>query len=356
MNSKQRTWTKHLLLAGILCNHVEGGWAQSLGAMDEVVPAKSAIVVTVPLSIEGEVGGISLMWSRDGETFYPAQVGFPRPWQLFSHVQSADDTTTILVPLIGGFAVSDPRFLFDAPGMYHLKWSLTIEGQDNTPIEVEQTLEVASPRLPDVQFLVRLSDPQMLRHLFGDDFFERQTHAVRERMLSPEGADERALKVIARLLEFTRAAEPGDVAGSRGTPEMALVWADTLWPLAQEFPESSYAPYAAYYAGCSYMLSAMLTNKQAAGEICAAGAAARSPHYDLARSCLNLASERADLYLKPRVAYMQVFLKGVNADWDGALRLTDELGPTVQADATFAQQLQEMRAGLQREKSKRAGQ
>ena len=257
-----------------------------------------------------------------------------------AYIQSGiidNEACSLLVPAFAGPTdYGEIGFAFSRPGTYEVRWQFGSTGVSPVDFAIEQTVEVGVATRADLQFIERLSEPDLLRQLFGEEFFARQTDTVREQMLSPSGADCRALKVIAQLLKATRADEPGDVVGPRRSMENALKWADSLIGLATEFPESSYAPYAAYYAGCCYL--AALTeamedmtkergikdhsmNQEDLQRVTAFGK--RSPYYQKAEQALSLAAERCDPYLRPRVHYFQAFLRLCGGGFEEAGELLD---------------------------------
>jgi len=367
MNRTDRLLAK-CVTAALACACVTDGARSSDGyaEVDGTARAKSFLVLKVTFYADVELGDVSLEISFDGETFFTALLGLPRPDRLFKSISRGSEGTTVLVPAVAGFAVGDPQFFIQEGGTYWVKWGAKSKREgDFRELEVRQTIHAERASQSDLAFLERISDPDLLRHLFGEDFFDRQTDTVRERMLAPSGADYRALKVIARLLEATRADDPGEVVRPRGGIESALKWADALLPLAKEFPESSYAPYAAYYAGCCYLAAGgdvlEKTMKERGIEDSALTAKklqalAAEPeaalHCGKAEEALSLAANHADLYLKPRAVYMQAALLGMRGQWDEMERLLDKALAEAPGEGTIQQLVDRARRGLAKAKER----
>ena len=152
----------------------------------------------------------------------------------------------------------------------------------------------------------------------------------------------RALKVIAELLEGTRADQPEDIGSRKKSREEAIRWGDAMLKLAKEIPESSYAPYAASYAGWCYLAGVMETAREARKERREQGRKTSPedvqlfsqtildiPYYARATEALNLAHERADAYLKPLTLYQQALQRVLPGELDEAealLKRALELG------------------------------
>lgn len=327
MNRKHRQLMTGVLASSLVCmvGAIAGGNEQ-YATVDSNARAKAFNVLEVSFPTQDEIGKLSFKFSSDGVTFHLGEVGLPRPWQLFRSVGYAKEQATILVPAVAGFGFGDAAFLFEEPGTYYLQWSVGFKDKNLEDIEINQIIEVAPALEADLEFLARLADPNLLRHLFGEDFFDRQTETVREKMLSPSGADYRALKVISQLLKATRAASLENVFLGHKLPkeEDKRRWGDALFQLAKEIPDSSYAPYAAYYAGCCYavigqnQIITTVRSRRVPGQR-KDKLAETKLRFELTRKnrdCTRayeafvLAAERADDYLKPRALYQQAMLRG----------------------------------------------
>lgn len=320
--------------------------------VDMVPHAKAPVVLKLSFPTWGDLSGASILFSEDGETFENTRAGLPRNWELFTSISDDGETTTVLILVVGRFNLSPDGFLFSEPGTYYLRWGVGFEDKEVKGLKVEQPVEVAPAREADLAFLDRLAEPKFLRHLFEKDLFD-PSYDFGKWVLSPDGRDYRALFVIAELLKLTRAKEPGDAVGPRGSLEQAIKWAEALNALAKELPESSYAPYAAYYAGCCYITSAMIGTKEERGEYITP-ATRRHPHYKLANEILRFVAEHGDAYLKPRALYMQAILRMVGADWIEADRSLTKALESAPGEGTIKSQVDELRRDIQEEKEKQA--
>ncbi len=308
---------------------------KGIGVIRSVFPSK------------GEVWDISLKWSRDGETYYSANVGLPRPWRLFRSVSYSAERTTVLIPVAAFFATSEAMLFFREPGKYWFRTEVDFRDVDKPrtvpdqrdasiePVVVDQVFEVEPLTKEDLDFIAGLADPALMRAMFGEDFFEQLTGNAVEQYADPEV---QAVKVIGRLLSATRDDWAGDimrVAGPRGDIRKA---AEMLLSLAKRFPESSYAPYAAHYAGCCYFSACIdkaeegirvrtkqgrLANDLALGRYRVA-LLKQNPDTARAYEAFSLAAQRGDDYLKPRTLYQHGTMRLFSFDFDEAERLLTE--------------------------------
>lgn len=282
-------------------------------------------VVHATFSSRGEVWNVSLKVSRDGETFGTANVGFPRPWQLFRSVSYNQDQTTVLIPVAAYFATNEKMLLFQDSGRHWFRVEVNFRDAskprnapfqvDETiePVVIEQILDVREALQADLNFIRGLADPDLIRAMFGQNFFERQDPETRVHYRN--NPDVLAVAVIGKFLEATRESDPTRVNLPRGDLRKA---ADLLWQLAQEIPESSYAPYAAYFAGCCYLSDVfehmerfMRRDRPGKDEILPEELPAFRAHaqglatFGLAGEALGFAAAHGDAYLKPWAIYMQ---------------------------------------------------
>ena len=316
--------------------------------------AKGIAVLRLLFPSKGDVSGVSLFLSVDGETYEDSQAGLLRGSPLFTSTSDDGRTTTIAVSLVGRFPYGTYSFLFNEPGRYYLRWGVGLEDKDVGGFKIYQTIDVGRATQADLGCLSRVSDPEFLRHLFGKDALEGSPNEeFRKWVKSPDGADFRSLLVIAELLEATRANEPGDVVGPRGGLENALKWADALLALAKEFPDSSYAPYAAYYAGCCYVGALGQENKEKHKEMVSL-AGKESAYYGKAKEALSFAVERADAYLKPRVLYHQAFLHLFGAEFDRVDESLDEALEAGGREGTIQKIVDKLRSDMHRTREKQA--
>ena len=177
-----------------------------------------------------------------------------------------------------------------------------------------QTLEVGPISPQDRQFLARISSVELLREFLGADFPEPAEEGAREWFLSADAADHRALLVIGEVLKATRHESPWYVMQDRKTAEQCLAWANTLWELAEDLPASSYAPYAAWYAGCCYA-AAVIRSSNSQDRPLFSEALAREDNFAAADEAFVFAVGRADTYLKPIVLLHRAYLAGFAGQW-----------------------------------------
>ena len=360
MSTKHRKNMTHIVFVWLALGF---GFVDQLPAQDPgdegSLYAKGFNILRVSFPTYGEVKTFSLKVSFDGETFHDTSAGLPRPWRLFRSINCEPERTTILVPVVACFGVK--RFIFEATGTCWFHWKIDFQDEDIESIEVTQIAEVRRPNRVDLDFIAGLGDPDLVRAMFGDDIFERLTGNTREQF---ESREVRAVKVIGQLLMATRADE-AEAVRPHGSIENAVKSADTLLALAKEFPESSYAPYAAYYAGCCYSAAGgdvlektmkergIQDSSLTAQKLQALAAEPKAAsHYSKAEEALTLAANRADLYLKPRAVYMQAVLVGMRGEWDEMERLLDKALAEAPGEGTVRQLVDGARRHLARVKQR----
>jgi len=288
--------------------------------IDNVPGLKSATVVRGTFPTRGEVLGVGVTFSRDGINFQStdAQGGLARHHEPFWSVREDGGKTTVLALVFARPENGVADFLFDELGTYYFHLHVTFRGREGDPLDELGRAQVTKPGVMDGAFVQRLAEPTVLRDLFGRDVFADAAEDFNRWIMSKDGSDYRAIMVINEFLEATRLRDPQDMFGSeKRTPESALVWADTLWPLAQEFPDSSYAPYTAFYAGmCYWALSSGDSvnairaaripgaRKDQVGEFLKRGEIlTKDDRYAKGAEGLQFAVEHGDAYLKPVALY-----------------------------------------------------
>jgi len=320
--------------------------------------------------------------SRDGNDFRQAGfISLSRAGLLYSTSYN-EGITTIILPSIGW---DNPRMgiaFYGTRGPYWLRWGVGFRDQDkprtffdqldrNIPgVVADQVVEVQPATQADLDFIAGLGDRDLARAMFGADFFERQTGNAIAYYADPEV---RAVKIISRLLAVTEARDPGSGTAIHGLHMDLRKAADMLVALATQLPESSYAPYAAYCAGCCYVIGA---SNKLEGEMRKQTAAGRprdkvaeaeqvasffrsDPDCAKARNAFALAAQRADDYLNPRVLYQQATLSVVAGGFDGAETLLTRAldaapgDPTIQKWVAKAREdARRIRAQLQKAKER----
>lgn len=320
--------------------------------------AKGLILLRATIPVHGELGDLQLRYSRDGDEFEEAGIGLPRPWRYFSSASSNEEETTVLVPMVARFQIGE--FRFDEPGTYYLRWSVGIK--DVKGFNFDQVLEIQPPHAADLDFIEGLGEPALMRAMFGFDVFERQTGTAVEYYADP---GVRALEVIGRLLYATRARDPLNVERPKGDAHQT---ADTLLKLAKGIPKSSYAPYAAYYAGCCYAATGLARNiekirsaripgepKDRVVEANQRAALVRKdPDCAKALDAFAFAARRADDYLKPLALYQQAFLQVFRGAFDEAERLMTQAEAVVPGTGTIESWIADVRSELEEMKKRHA--
>ncbi len=314
-------------------------------------------VVRATFPSEETVAGIGISFSRDGEQFESTNAGLPRPGRLFTSSATIDGTTTVLLAIVGSFQMGRSAFFFDSPGLYYFKWEIRFEDQNIPFRTIVQKIEVANAVVADLDFISGLSEPALMRAMFGEDFFERQTGNAVRQYANPEA---RAVKVIGRLLYATGENWVGDNMREAGPLGDIHDAADMLLSLAKRFPESSYAPYAAYYAGCCYFAACVdateeairtqkklggLTDDRALGKF-RVNFLKQNPDSAGANEAFKFAAQRADDYLKPRVLYQHGTSRLFSFDFVEAERLLMNSVQVASGDRTIQEWFDKRLGGI----------
>ncbi|RMH34759.1 MAG: hypothetical protein D6690_10030, partial [Nitrospirae bacterium] len=197
---------------GGVCALLAPGWAGP-PYLKTRLSAKGFNILQVSFPTRGEVSGVSVQFSWDGEIFHSADVGLPRPWQLLPSVSYGKGWTTISVPAVAAFGLGEARFFLEKPGTCWFRWNINFKDKNIESIKIERIVEVAPSTGADLDFTMRLGGPDLARAMFGKDFFERQSGVAHEQMMDPEM---RALMVIRRFLEAARARTMEDVKLPKG--------------------------------------------------------------------------------------------------------------------------------------------
>ena len=345
----------------LVCAPLVGARQERRAGTDVAVHAKGIAVLSLSFASRGEVSGVSLFVSRDGQTYQDSQAGLLRGSPLFTSTADDGRTTSVLVSLVGRFPYGTYSFLFAEPGTYYLRWGVGFEDNPDAGLKIHQTIEVEPARRCDLDFLARISDARFLRDLLGKDLFEKSPAEFRGWVQSASGADYRSLIVIAELLQATRADNALEAARPRKDIDDAVTWANALLPLAQQLPESSYAPYAAYYAGCCYSAASLtqatdaIRERRSRGEVFdelqeGKDRADFIKHSEVSAKAFEafaMAARRADAYLKPRVLYQHGYLRLFAFEFDEAERLLSEAAQAAPGEGAVQGWIDEARAGIE---------
>lgn len=306
--------------------------------------AKGVNVINMTLDKQGTIEYAGAAISRDGESFRPVE-------NLFTSISYSESQSNVVAVIVGRFGMGKDYLEFETPGTYYLKVGVKYENVENPSVIYDHPVTISPILAADRSFLRRISDSRLLRNLWGRDLYENSPGDYRAWVHSEDGRDVRALTVIAELLEATRDDEPWVAARRQGPPETGTVWPDTLWSLAEEFPESSYAPYAAYYAGCGYLSCLAQTMKHEHGRLLLPEAR-ECTYHGKAEAALTFAIERADVYLKPRATYMKAFLAICAAQWDDGETLLNDAQQQAPGEPTITEWVTQLRRSVARERGK----
>lgn len=316
-------------------SHVLGGVPTA--RIDGAPTAKALVTceLTVPTRIA--VADIALAISRDGNSYEEARAGFPRAWQIPKSIDYQSQTAVISVPLVARFSGGPSEFLFDRPGKYYLRWTVTFEGANTAPEVILQELTVATAREQDLIFCQRVTEEQVLQQLFDEKAFG----GLRNKPSSAQ-----CILILRKLLEATQKSEP--LEGASHTPESVRTWLSLFSGLVSDLPDSSYRKLAAFYAG--------------AGAISYV-AESSGPHVRVredsqasilkAREDLQVAIDHGDIYLTPRARLQLIRADALVGQWDIATASIAQLRQEIDGRGTTAQLLVEVEQDCLRLKQKR---
>lgn len=257
--------------------------------IDSPIKARSVTVLRAAFPSRGAVHSVSFDVAKDGEEFEDARIG-PDRGAPFSGAtvcgSDLTDTTVLALPACGRFDLTPKGFLFPTEGVYHLQWKVAFKDPKASVQNTVQTIHVEAPSPYDIGFLAQISDNSFFEESFG------------RRVPDSFGPNKTALALIGMLLSHAISDPTEDEPIFGG-----IVAADALLKLASEHPESSFAPYAAYYAGSIYWLRLLRSDsfRKSAGTSGMTEKAVNEPMYHKANEAWSLAREHADSFLAPRV-------------------------------------------------------
>lgn len=291
---------------------------------------------------------VELYTSSDGVNFREAGVGSPRPHSVFYYVKQTEHQT--LVGVLTGVRLSHAdvhdAFLFPGPCKQYVRLRITDEyGHES---EVTASVIVDTAMAADAELLRRLGSATTLGELFSHDIFDDSPEDFRSIASLPEAYAFRSAYVLANVLEATRFAEPGSIVGQqRKSLEATRTWADTLGSIASASPDSSYAPYLQYYAGCAYICCLMDENKRATGEYISSAGKSRSC-FGRARAAIEAAKQAADPYLLPRCEYMLAVLEAFGDDASEVRRYIGEAEVAANHDGQLTRWITEFKRDVEK--------
>lgn len=316
----------------------------------QTVRAASIAELRFPLPPNAVVRGVRVATHGNGSEIKSIDLVPRGGTPLFANLL-VDEKPVLVVPMVAVFDWESSEFVFPVPAEYEFTVFVELEAGGRASF---QSVVVAGDRdANDRGFLEALADVASFRELVGQDLLEELPSSVSDKLLDPADYTARSTLLVGEILKGVGYAEPGTIVRDRGTMEDALRWADRLSTLAEKWRESSYAPYASYYAGCCYLTALMVANKSATGEVSAASSAA-NPLAGKARSCFEFAAAGDSFFLKSRARYMTAFLCGVTADWSKALEEIQHLSTEASMDPELRRRTAELADSLQREQQKAA--
>lgn len=219
-------------------------------------------------------------------------------------------TTMLVVPvfLTGAKLIESSRHPFNLPGQYELRLTTSKAGgavaTANEAVLYSGTITLAEPLNADLQYFAQVQQRGIRSLLSLDDYSD-------------------ALERDPKLLGLALAAEIAHSVRRGGDPTHGKSeWADPLYDLAFAVPDSSYAPYVAYYAACSYMWQRKgVFVKTTYGFDLPDRRFADLEYYKKAQNALELAVNRGDPYIKPFAVCFLGGLKTWAGDFSGARTL-----------------------------------
>jgi len=313
------------------------------------VKAQTITILTEPRALGIAVLRIEMKDLSDDRAVYlelkgPNDAGY-RELYLFSSDYSevrgsrfsapVDGTRQLIVPVF----VSDVKtwehgkHVFDRSGVYSIRLKAyhydVPRGAAKELILFERQVEFGEPSDADLEYFVTASQEKTWS-TFGFDKARMELMAATTKTLI-------GLGIVQQIVHSTQ--HKGDP--SHGKAE----WADPLYELAFAVPDSSYAPYLAYYAACSYMWQrkAGFIRKTYGYEL-PDKRIADLDYYKKARSALEFAAERGDPYIKP---FAMCFLAGMKA-WAADLNGARELIKNAKKEPNTPKQIAELTDQVER--------
>ncbi len=268
--------------------------------------AKGIVVLRTSFPVRGELHSFGLDIRLDDGSYAPAQTNPLRGHRFSKHmVRGAENTgeVVLLVPVVGRFDLAPFGFLFEEQNTYELRWDIRFKAPGAAPLKIDQTVTVGPSSNADLEFLRRIGDRGFQTKFLG--------------RAPPEQASSEllALGLIGELLLGAQGAPVSDDA-ARGTLSQGSMLAD----LAKEIPESSFAPYAAFYAGRIFHGHL----REARQLESPSPEAQRHSLYRRSEQALRLAVANGDAFLKPRALCSLAVLHVRAASWTDAEDLLAE--------------------------------
>jgi len=299
--------------------------------------AQSAIVLAVEVDTAPENGVVYVQVKGPDDEMYrntdPLNNGDGQlRMEAFHKTGRGVETLTVPMFLTSAKLIETSRHPFGVPGVYGVRLTCSRHPEATSgvggSILYSGTIEVGAASEADLQYFALARQKPIwslfLEQQYADEANKRDTDLLGQ-------------VLVAHIVHSTR--HKGDP--THGKSE----WAEPLYDLAFAVPDSSYAPYVAYYAACSYMWQKK------------AGFVKRTYRYELpdkrfaelnyyqkAHKALELAVERGDPYIKPFAMCFLAVLKAWAADFGGA----DELIRRVKSERHTPKQIADLLDQVQR--------
>lgn len=270
--------------------------------------AKGVVALRASFGSRVRIADVSLEMSVNGEDYVTVSTDLRGALPRF--VSNGAQRTDVDLLIDQDLKSPCPGPAFHSPGRYYLRWHIRFDEQP-TAIEVDQIVDVGSVTDADACFLERAGDQEMLISLLGRDPFAAFGPEVREAVRRPENADCRAFPLIAMLKE-SMGDDPRTLAKTFPRELERRLWADTIYELLEACPQSSYAPYAACFAGTFYVAEVEEANRRE-HQSRVAPQAKDTADYRRARRALTIAT--ANPYLAGNAYYKLALLSCFAADW-----------------------------------------
>ncbi|HNO79874.1 MAG TPA: hypothetical protein PKN33_17640 [Phycisphaerae bacterium] len=336
---RYRSTLKRVVSGVLFCIFTQSSEGQQQSALTGELYAEAFNIVTFKLPDDRPVRHFGVSYSLDCERFTSLNAGLPRPGNLFSSIAEGADYSWLHLACVGQFRMGISGFLFDEPGKYCFKWEVEYVDAPGHRTTYVQEIEVLASRTEDRRFIERLGSLELLTYLMGDEWIQSLPESISESLMASDGTNGRALIIIAELLEMTRVNEPLKILDSDYDRETAIKWADQLWKIAKDIPDSSYAPYAAYFAGCCY---SAISSSDAIAEVRALRVPGESKDklgeakqrfqltHDDTRfkeglEAFRFAVDRGDAYLQPLASYQQAFLLAMGGEFKESEEISAEV-------------------------------
>lgn len=322
--------------------------AQSDDVTIEMIPPVHALgvnIVRIRYSGISETRTIDLQVSEDGAHFRAFELlqpdGKPTKIQMHDSHQSSDR----LIPVVANFDLVPTGFLFEEPGTHHLRWRVYSPAQSDHALEISQSINVGPVRASDREFLDSVMNVESWARVFGGSALSVMSEEQRQRLLGSAGANERTLLAIRELIQAPSFLEPSEVIRIGGGLEQTLERAEFYSDLAHRLGDSSYAPYAAYYAGTCYLVKIQDENRRAGiGHV--SSQSRDTSTYSKATAMLQIAYTNGDRFLKPRAYRTLSFLYALGASWTEAFKAIDDAIQFAGLESIFIEEAQKLRSDI----------